>query len=371
MNNFSDKVLSKNEKTEMALRNLYGSHGFKKFKMNRFEEYDLYREYKSFLTGSDIITFNDLSGKLMALKPDVTLSIVKNVKDDDEPLKLYYSENVYRGERGAYEYKEIGQAGIEHIGELDLYAICEIIMLAVKSLEEISGDYILDISHLGILSEILDECNFKESDYDLIVNYISEKNTHDLKKLFEKSGQSEEVFETVSEIAKLYGPFETCLEGLGKILNGRADKAFKELTDIYNVLKDAGLSERVNLDFSLINDMSYYNGIIFQGFISGIPKSVLSGGRYDKLLEKLGKNKQAAGFAVYLNLLEGFNLSEKEYDFDNLIVYKNDKDLKKVFELQNELIKKGETVRVQKNETSSLSFKNIINLSDGGDVNEG
>lgn len=370
MNSFSDRALTKNEKTEMLLRELYNSFGFKKFKMNRFEEYDLYREYRSFLTGSDIITFNDLNGKLMALKPDVTLSIVKNVKDEAEPLKLYYSENVYRGEKGSYGYKEIVQTGVEHIGELDLYSVCEIITLAVKSLELISDDYILDISHLGILSEILDECNFKEADYDLVVNYIGKKNTHDLKKIFDKYNIGDELFNVVAEIAKLYGRIDETLEALEKILCGRAGGALNELKSIALFLKEAGISEKINLDFSLINDLSYYNGIIFQGFVSGLPKSVLSGGRYDKLLEKLGKNKQAIGFAVYLNLLEGFESIADKYDFDNLILYDEKSDFKKVFELQGELLKSGETVRVQKYNKGNLKYKNVIDMSCGGGSGE-
>lgn len=368
MNNFSEKMFNKDEKIEMALRLLYEENGFKKFKMNRFEEYDLYRENKSFLTGSDIITFNDLNGKLMALKPDVTLSIVKNVKDEDGALKVYYSENVYRSEKGSYEFKEIVQAGVEHIGEIDVFSMCEILMLAEKSLKKISDDYILDISHIGILSEILDECNFKETDYDLVIKYIGEKNTHDLKTVFDRAGVSEEFYDVVSKITKLYGSFESVLSELESIIGNKAQSAMKELKSIFDILNATGMIKNINLDFSLVNDMSYYNGLIFQGFIHGIPKSVLSGGRYDKLLEKLGKNKQAVGFAVYLNLLEGFFKGHRKYDFDNLITYSEKSDLIKVFKLKDELINKGETVRVQKDNSGEFSFKNIIDIDNFGGV---
>ena len=60
-------------------------------------KYDLYVRNKNFLKSDQIITFNDLNGKLMALRPDVTLSIVKNTKDcGDKLCKYYYNENVYR-----------------------------------------------------------------------------------------------------------------------------------------------------------------------------------------------------------------------------------------------------------------------------------
>ncbi len=86
--------------------------------------------------------------------------------------------------------------------------------------------------------------------------------------------------------------------------------------NILRCLKIGGNEEKVNLDFSIVNDMDYYTGIIFQGFINGVPSSILSGGRYDNLLRKLGKDADAIGFAVYLDLLERFDSKEKEYDVD-------------------------------------------------------
>lgn len=370
MNMFSEKMLHRHERTEMMLRALYEVHGYKKFKMNRFEEYDLYRENRSFLVGSNIITFSGLDGRLMALKPDVTLSIVKNVKENDEDLKLYYSENVYRAEKGAYEFREIVQVGTEHIGTLDLYSMCEMLCLAEKSLELISGEYILDISHLGIIGGLLDECMLSEKNYALVSGYIAEKNVHDLKKCLEEIGTCEELTKILTEITGLSGTFDYVLPRLENLLGGRFKECQKELCDIYSLLCDMGYSKNIRLDFSMLSDMSYYNGIVFKGFVPGVPKSILSGGRYDRLLEKFGKKQQAAGFAVYLNLLDEYKPFEAEYDFDNLIIYGNSKDLKKVYALSEELIKKGETVRVQRENTGGLRVRNIINLCGGGNENE-
>ena len=45
----------------------------------------------------------------------------------------------------------------------------------------------------------------------------------------------------------------------------------------------------LRLDFAVVQGLDYYNGLFFQGFVNGLPRPVLSGGRYDNLLEKLGK----------------------------------------------------------------------------------
>jgi ATP phosphoribosyltransferase regulatory subunit len=74
-------VLERDESAVFALRSLYSSYGYSQYKMGKFEEYDLYAHNKSFLVSERILSFTDTDGRLMALKPDVTLSIVKNVDD--------------------------------------------------------------------------------------------------------------------------------------------------------------------------------------------------------------------------------------------------------------------------------------------------
>lgn len=76
-------------------------YGYRRFKMSKFEEYDLYVRNKDFLVSDRMITFTDARGILMALKPDVTLSIIKNTRAEEAgPRKVYYNESVYRSGQG-------------------------------------------------------------------------------------------------------------------------------------------------------------------------------------------------------------------------------------------------------------------------------
>ena len=105
--------LKTDERAMFALRALYGRYGYSQYKMSKFEEYDLYVRNKNFLISDNIITFTDTNGKLMALKPDVTLSIIKNSKDEAGKLeKVYYNENVYRVSGATHSFKEIMQVPI-------------------------------------------------------------------------------------------------------------------------------------------------------------------------------------------------------------------------------------------------------------------
>ena len=154
------KYLKNEEKIVLSLRSLYTKYGYMPYKMNKFEEYDLYAKNKDFLVSDGIITFTDTNGKLLALKPDVTLSIIKNAADTKGVKnKMYYSENVYRISGGTREYKEIMQTGLECIGDIDLYDTYEVITLAKKSLSEISSDYVVEISHMGVIYALLGSIN--------------------------------------------------------------------------------------------------------------------------------------------------------------------------------------------------------------------
>ena len=140
-----ENVMKYEERIVFALREMFRRHGYQQFKMRKFEEYDLYARNKDFLVSDNIITFTDLNGALMALKPDVTLSIVRSSRDGAGVQKVYYNENVYRVSAAARGFREILQTGIECIGDVDDFCIAETLQLAIESLRHISPDCVLDI----------------------------------------------------------------------------------------------------------------------------------------------------------------------------------------------------------------------------------
>ena len=172
-----------------ALKILYESYGYSQYKMSKFEEYELYVRNKSFLVSDHIISFTDIGGSLMALKPDVTLSIVKNSPEREDGLrKVYYNENVYRVSQRTNQFKEIMQAGLECIGDIDMYDIFESVYLAAKSLDTVSPDFVLDISHMGIISAVLDGASDNREFKKEAVKLIAQRNIHDTVSLCKEYG---------------------------------------------------------------------------------------------------------------------------------------------------------------------------------------
>lgn len=318
-----DRTLRSEEKVSLALRGLYDSYGYRQFRMGKFEEYDLYVRNKSFLVSDNVITFTDTDGRLMALKPDVTLSIVKNTKDAPGVRKVYYNENVYRPAGDSRNFREIMQAGLECIGQVDNYCLSEVLTLAARSLEAISPEYALDVSDLGMLSRAVDALGAPAELRSEIICRIGEKNLHDIAGLCASLGLPAANAAPLRALLGCPAEPEKALPLLGSLFD---DAEWKMLTDRFAAVLAPLAGKRVRVDFSVTNDISYYNGIVFQGFVRGVPEAVLSGGQYDNLLRRMHRSSSAVGFAVYLDRIGFLAPPADEYDVDTLLLYTEDAD---------------------------------------------
>ena len=356
--------LKANENIIFSLRALYDSYGYSHYKMSKFEEYDLYSKNKDFLVSDSVITFTDTNGKLMALKPDVTLSIVKNTKDSENAIqKLYYNENVYRVSKSTHTFKEIMQVGLECIGDIDSYCIFEVLSLALKSLLSISENCVLDISNLALLKQVVDYIGVPDSEKSDVFRCISEKNLHELSQKCADLGIEEEKVSVLKGIVSLHGTPEKVFPEAEKLL---CDVDCGEtLSQFKNLVSALSNQEAINIDFSVVDNVHYYNGIVFKGFIQGVPNSVLSGGQYDALLKKMKLKKGAVGFAVYLDMLELLEKPASEYDVDTLLVYDCETPFNEIEEHAKFFQKEGNVLAVNKI-PENIRYKKIVKLQKGG-----
>ncbi|OON93185.1 MAG: hypothetical protein ATN31_06980 [Candidatus Epulonipiscioides saccharophilum] len=287
-------------KIALHLEAMYYDFGYRKYKMNRFEPYSFYMENENFLEDSRVITIQASSGKLLALKPDVTMSIVKNHKSYDK-TKIYYNEPVFKVPAGESDFKEIQQVGLEYIGSVNINETIEVLHLAIKSLEKI-GEFKFLISDMSIVNELFSQYEISPKDRKEIIKRLKQRNMHEL-------AEYPNVFQKLialpanchSAIAQMEGDsdFTPCLNRIARL-----KQIIDDLAEVTNM-------DKIMFDFSNVTGTQYYNGLTFTGYIQGIASKVLSGGRYDNLLKEMGeKDKEAIGFAVYLTEIDG----AKKYD---------------------------------------------------------
>ncbi|MCD7728921.1 MAG: ATP phosphoribosyltransferase regulatory subunit [Clostridia bacterium] len=353
--------LDEEDQVYFSLKNLYESFGYSRYKMRKFEEYSLYADNKNFLKSRDIITFSDRSGRLLALKPDVTLSIVKNNSLKGGCQKLYYRESVYRPDSNA-QFKEISQIGLEYLGEVDGYAQLEVLSLAAQSLNAVGGGYVLDLSHMGVIEGIMEECHLSQCP-PAVAECIKAKNLHDITEVCRRENLPEDVTKRLCALLGTKGGYKEQFASLKELFkNPKCLAAADELESLIAGLGQDGLAEVFRVDFSVINDASYYNGVVFQGYLEKFPRMVLSGGRYDNLVKKFNEKAGGMGFALYPDELSFYYRKQPEYDADILLLYGEKDSPAKVLRRAEELTGKGYSVRVAKTFPAGMKFASVENV---------
>ena len=303
---FSIANLQPKERASFALRALYEAAGCRKYHMGRFEEYGLYQENRSFLSSEQVITFTDLDGRLLALKPDVTLSIAKTAQPaPGETLCYYYHENVYRPSAESHTFKEISQMGLEMLGAVGEAQVQQAVCLAARSLDALGAEWVLEVSHMGYLFGLFDALGVPDAARAKLLEKLREKNAHELRAAAGAAGLADAA-DTLCSVLSLCDSYaDTLAKAAALCRNDTMRAAVAELEALAVPLEKAG--GVIRLDMTLAGEMEYYNGLVFQGYLKALPRPLLKGGRYDLLLQKFTPRAGAIGFAVYLDELDRLN----------------------------------------------------------------
>ena len=359
------KNMSKKDLVLLNIRKMYDSYGYKKISLPSFEEYDLYNENKDFID-RNVLTVMSPNGKLLALRPDITLSVAKKVSKDQslKYSKIYYQENTYNLTKYV-GYEEDEQLGIELIGKESTFLDFEIINLAVKSLDIINKKSMIVLSHAGFISSIFENFDLEYEIKEQILDCINRKNSHDIQKILKRNEHiSENVKKLIYKIPELSGNLENIEKELLKYeINDNTKKILSELKQLNSLLMKFYKKSKIVFDFSVVRNLNYYNGIILQGYIEDFPNVILTGGRYDKLFEKFGVDTGAVGFAILTDGLKGYYKDTDKKDFEVLIAY-DDSDFEKLVEIVNDFQKKGLRVRTENIETLGESDFEIFNFDE-------
>ena len=359
--------MSMEERAGLELHELYRKYGYARYKMQKFEEYELYLKNRDFIETESIIAFSDARGKLMALKPDLTLSIVKNYKYEPGVVrKLFYSENVYRSAKNSLQHREMLQTGLECMGDIDQYQVAEVTMLAAASLAVLSQDAVLAVSHMGLISDLLEPVG-DPGTKNRIIRAVGEKNLSEIEKICREEEIDRMVADSLLTLIGAYGAFEDVREELNRLPLGYSGrKAMAELETVFGVIASTPYRDQVKIDFSIVNDLTYYSGILFQGFVRGIPQSILSGGRYDRLMSRMNRQGGALGFAVYLDYLDMLPGDSRKNDVDVVLLYGDDDSPEAIVDLSREITGGGETILVERAVPKGIRAGRVVRMPGAG-----
>ncbi len=350
-----NNYLTDHEKVILSLRKLYNSYGYSRYVMSKFEDYDLYSGNRDYLLSDRLITFTDTDGTLKALKPDITLSIIRNLGSGEGQNKLYYNENVYRPSGNNGTFREISQLGLEVIGTIGTYETGEVLDLALRSLDLMSDNSILAITDIDILYALIEKASEDPAVQEQMLCMVSARNTGDLEKLLSPEGTEGQYIGAIVSLLSVYGPLKENISAVGSILEGVGlSELFERFLEKITLVKDRD----IDLDFSIISDRNYYNGIVFRGCIEEARQVVLQGGEYRNLLSRMGLKGSGMGFAVYADVLR--ELKEKPIKADILAVYSDTTVLPALEDKIRRLREQGKTVFVSDTENVNVRYRKLL-----------
>ena len=251
----------------------------------------------------------DQQGHTLVLRPDMTAPIARLVassfRDEAYPIRLSYHTNLYRAQqREGGRPAEFQQIGVELIGDGTSSADGEVIALMISALKRAGlKNFQVAIGHIGYVNALLVDVVGNEERADALRRYLYEKNYVGYREHVKSLPLSSIDKSRLLQLLKLRGGSEKIGEAKELIATEEGSSAINELGRLWDVLEGYGVTEHLKIDLNLVMHMSYYTGVVFEGYGGQLGVPLSSGGRYDELHAKFNRPAQATGFGIRLDLL--------------------------------------------------------------------
>lgn len=335
---------------EQKIRELFRLWGYYEIETPTVEFYDTFSAESDLTPQETMFKFFDQQGRILVLRPEATIPVARvaatKFRDAKYPLKFFYIGNMFRyNEFGGGKQKEFTQAGLELLGLNTPESDAEVIALAINALKTAGlKEFQVDIGQVEFFKGIMEETGLPEEEVERIRVLIDRKDYLAVEELVEKYGIPGDLKKIILGLPKLFGSTDL-LNTVEKItMNNRSLKALENLRKVIQILDDYNLGKYVSIDLGMVQSLNYYTGIIFRGFTHGVGFPVLSGGRYDNLVEKFGKKCPATGFSLGINMvmmaLERQNITFNAPPVGSLVCY-TDEGKKNAFQLCEALRSQG------------------------------
>ncbi len=333
---------------EGIIRKKFTLNGYNEVDTPAFEYLDVFSQSVGGYYGEQMIKFLDSKGRILVLRPDITLPIARMSGGmDEDVLRLFYISNAYAAaDINVGQRSEYTQAGAELIGRAGAYAECEIMATAIDTLISFGlTDFKLDIGQVEYFKGIATEAGLNAEQMERIRLLIDEKNTIELE--YELEHMNVKHMDKLLALPSLFGGRDALIRARALAHNERSLAAVENIERVFDMLCTLGFEKYLSIDFGMVHKLDYYTGIVFRGLCSEIGFPILSGGRYDNLHGAFGADRPAVGFALGIKrvmiVLERKGMLEIPQKRVTYIAA-HPGCAKRVYELANERKKSGETV---------------------------
>lgn len=289
--------------TENAIRTALEVCGYSEVITPAVEYFDVFAQANPELDQENMLKIIDRSGRICVARPDNTTPIARiaatRLDDAALPVRLYYSQKVFRSVVAGHGHKgEFLQVGAELIGADGLEADKDILSAAFGALTGTGADnFRIELGHAEIYKALIEELGVDDQTAESVRRLIENKSFAALGDALAPYGDRPAA-KALRAMPQLFGGMEVLDEVEALTGNVRVLGAVSYLRRLYKALDEAGYGSRIMIDLGLVHEMDYYTGVMFRGYIGGAGAAILSGGRYNALCAKFGKDMPAGGFGI-------------------------------------------------------------------------
>ena len=252
--------------------------------------------------------FFDGGGDLLAMRPDVTLQVARmcatRLAGQPGPLRFRYMQRVFREAEGRMQAqaREMTQIGVECIGEAGPQADAEVVELLVEALELAGARGCkLALATVGVLRALLSASGAPAQWTEQVLAAFHASNFVEVDRLTGEGGAVPPVFAAaIRALPRIRGGREAVEEVRALVSPLGCEDGLDDFARTCDLLAEAGLADRILVDFSVMSSFDYYTGIVFEAYAPDLGTPLGSGGRYDNMIGSYGEDRPAAGFAFSL-----------------------------------------------------------------------
>ncbi|MCI9539462.1 MAG: ATP phosphoribosyltransferase regulatory subunit [Lachnospiraceae bacterium] len=291
------------------LHSLIRTYGYRDIQTPTFEFFDIFNKERGSVISKEMFKFIDREGNTLVLRPDITPSIArcaaKYYMDEKMPLRFCYMGNTFIN-NSSYQgrLKETTQLGCELIGANTPVADGEMIAIIIRCMLEAGlTKFQVELGEVEFFRGLMEEAGIEEDVQIKIRDLIERKNFFGVEELLLEAGIEEEKRNRILKLQELFGTAEKLSEAKVLARNSRSLEAINRLEQVYEILKACHLEQYVSFELGMLGKYKYYTGVIFKAYTYGTGEMVVTGGRYDSLLQQFGKQAASIGFAINIDQL--------------------------------------------------------------------
>lgn len=298
---------SAKRRLQYAIESVFESYGYRDIVTPSIEFYQTYQTGFDNVKDEQMYKFFDQNGKILTLRMDMTIPIARvaatKFKDQHPPFRFRYCANVYKVKESLLgKQNEVSDCGVELLGLTSEESDLEIIVCALEVMQTMKQQaYTLEIGNVNFFQSACADVALSVEQMEILADLIDRKSMIELKEYLDSLPLDEQYKNFFLQLPYLCGDAQVLEDAKAYCFNENLTMIVDELILLYNQIKALHYENHITFDLGKVPHLNYYSGMIFEGFIANIGTSVISGGRYDTLLEKFGLPMPAIGFSVKLD----------------------------------------------------------------------